>query len=265
MHDMKPGRPRADRRGVAAMEFAMIAPVILTMIWGVYDVARALIAWEETYHAATAIAQAAEKMSVSNKNYPNGAVISSLTANQMQNALTSIYAEIPFIGLGNGTGSFTGGFSATLSGVEYFPTCPASNTGVCAPQIANVIWSTYLADGGAQLIKPPGALPTTVWRACGPPSGGQQAQFPNNSTQLTVLLDPNKAGAGGTKINLIPQVVADVQFIFKPTFPLITRTFTFWASASFPAPLGGDDDPIVFDLTDSTSNIAAVLNCGFSI
>ena len=256
---------RNDRRGVAAMEFAIIAPVVVTMIWGVYDVSRALVAWEETYHAAAAIAQAAEKLSVTNRNYGSGAVISALTANQMQNALTSIYAEIPFIGLGDKTGTFSGAFSATLSGVIYNPPCPANATGTCPQQFASVIWSAYLAEGGTQLLQPPLTPPASLWRACGAPSGGQHGKFPNDNTQLTVLLDPNAAGGGGTKINLIPQVVADVQFKFQPTFPLLTKTFTFWASATFPAPLGGDDDPIVYDLKNSTSNTAAVLDCGGSI
>jgi Flp pilus assembly protein TadG len=249
---------RQDRRGVAALEFAMVAPIFVIMIWGVYDVARALIAWEQTYHAAEAVAQAAEKFSVTNRtNAGTGAPISALTSNQMQDAMSTIYAEMPFLGLGNGTGAFKGSFSVTLSGVVYTPTCPASATGVCQPQVAAVAWSSYLNTAAAQVLRPPTTPLASVQRQC--TGSSMAAAFPNDSTQLTVLLNPNLIS--GTSINLIPQVVADVRYVFQPTFPLINRTFTFWASATFPAPLGGDDNPIQFDLTDSTTNIGTVGYC----
>jgi hypothetical protein len=256
----------SDDRGVAALEFAIIAPVLLLMIWGVYDLGRALLAWEETYHAAEAIAQAAEKLSVTGRvNNITGFPIVALTSDSMQDAMTTVYAEMPFLGLGDNTGTFNGQFSVTLSGVFYSPACSATNGGPpCGPQLANVAWSAYLAKGGAQLLAPPMVPPTAVQRACLLPLGGQKGAFPNNSTQLTVLLDANEAGAGGTSVILIPQVVADVQYVFKPSFPLITKTFTFWASATFPAPLGGDTQQIQYDLTNSVNNKDAVIDCGVS-
>jgi len=250
--------------GVAALEFAVTAPVLVLLIWGVYDVARALVAWEETTRAAEAIAQAAEKLSVTgNTNATTGAPILALTAQRMQDAMTSIYAEMPFLGVGNGTGSFTGVFSVTLSGVTYNPPCPASAQGPSAcvmPQIPNVVWSAYLDQGGTQLLTPTVTAVTNIQRACGAPPY-IAGNFPNNALQLKTLINANMAGAGGTTVALIPQVVADVQYVFTPTFPLLHSTFTFWASASFPAPLGGDDQPIVYDETDSTAYQSAVLNC----
>jgi hypothetical protein len=67
---------------------------------------------------------------------------------------------------------------------------------------------------------------------------------------------------GSTTINVIPQVVADVVYVFKPSFPLLSgRTFTFYASATFPAPLGGDDQAIVLDATNSGTLSSNVENC----
>ncbi len=246
------------------MEFAIIAPAIVTMCWGVYDLGRALIAWQETTLAAEAVAQAAEKLSVTgNVDATSGAPILALTSQRMQDAMTSIYASMPFLGLGDHSGSFTGNYSVTLSGVAYTPPCPASaqGPGACvSPQIPQVIWSAYLDEGGTQLMQPPVTALALVQRACGAPAV-ISGNFPNNGQQLQTLTDVNKSGAGGTDVVLIPQVVADVQYVFTPTFPLIGRSFTFWASASFPAPLGGDDQPIVFDLTHSTSHQGAVVNC----
>jgi len=253
----------AARDGVAALEFAMVAPILLVMIWGVYDVARALIAWEEVCRAAEAIAQAAEKLSVTGRtNVTTGGPITALTSDKMQQAMTSIFAEMPFVGLANHSGTFQGSFSVTLSGVAYATPLdiygqPANNLGVYVPQTAAIMWSAYLNTAAAQVLRPPTTPQAQVRRQCAAPS--MRSSFPNDSTQLTVVPNPNLIS--GTSINLIPQVVADVQYVFKPTFPLINKTFTFWASATFPAPLGGDDNPIQFDLTNSTSNIATVLYC----
>jgi Flp pilus assembly protein TadG len=259
----KRGRYRG-RRGVAALEFGLAAPILLTLIWGSYDVSRALVAWEETYHAAEAIAQAAEKMSVTGSNNAvTGAPILALTSQRMQDAMTTIYAEMPFLNLGGNSGSFGGQFSVTLSGVTYLPPCQANAHGPSAcvlPQTPQVIWSAYLTQGGAQLLTPPTTPAAMLLRPCGAP-GVIGGSFPNNGNQLATLVDANKAGAGGTSINMLPQVVADVRYVFTPTFPLLRQNFTFWASASFPAPLGGDDQPIVFDLTHSLGSVAAVLSC----
>jgi Flp pilus assembly protein TadG len=246
-----------DSRGVAAMEFAMVAPIMVLLIWGVFDVSRALLAWEETAHAAQAVAQAAEKMSVTNTDYTSGANIgkpvTALTSQQMQDAMTTIYAEMPWLALGNGTGPFTGQFAVTLSGIAFDPLCPANATNSCAAQTPTVLWSTYLTQGGGQLMTPPPQNPNTLYRLCGTLT--PVAQFPNNAAQLLDMIDPNKVAGGVNTINLIPQVVADVVYVFKPSFPLLAgHTYTFYASATFPAPLGGDDQAIVFDNKDSAAN-----------
>jgi Flp pilus assembly protein TadG len=257
-------RARSNRRGTAAMEFAMVAPIMVTMVWGVYDVARALVAWEETCRAAEAVAQAAEKMSITNRVYPNGnskagEPISALTATQMQAAMSSIYAQMPWLNLGAGNGSLNGGYSVTLSGVAFTPLCAANSANTCQPQAPNVLWSSYLTEGGAQLLTPAKAG-ISLYRACGPLL--PVAQFPNNSTQLLYMIDANLVNNGVQNLNLIPQVVADVQYQFTPTFPLLSgKTFTFWASASFPAPLGGDDQEIVFDKTNSGGVDGTVEDC----
>ena len=250
---------RQDRRGTAAMEFAMVAPIMVVLIWGVFDVARALVAWEETYHAAEAIAQAAEKMSVTNINYPNTTQpLTALTASQMQDAMSTIYAEMPWLKLGAGNGAFTGQYAVTLSGVSFEPRCQANALDFCAPQTPNVLWSSSLGLGGSQLKTAPPNAPYLLDRLCGPLVAVNQ--FPNDATQLTKMIDPNLVKVTLPKINDIPQVVADVQFTYAPSFPLLQNfTYTFYASATFPAPLGGDDQEIVFDQKDSGAN--TVENC----
>ena len=249
-----------DERAVAGMEFAIIAPVVLLLVWGVWDIARALLAWEETYHAAEAVAQAAEKLSVTTYTTNGNKPVTALTAQQMQDAMTSIYAEMPWLNLGNGTGLFTGSYSVTLSGVYFSPLCPANPTNNCSVQTPYVLWSSNLTQGGSQLLLPPPNMPYLQDRLCNAPLKSVP-QFPNNSTQLLYMINPNTVPGGVQNINLIPQVVADVQLQFQPSFPLLSHfTYTFWASASFPAPLGGDDQEILFDELHSGSN--NVENCG---
>ncbi len=242
---------RQDRRGTAAMEFAIIAPVMVTLIWGVFDLARALVAWEETYHAAEAIAQAAEKLSVTNSNYPGTTKpLTALTASEMQDAM--------WLNLGQGTGAFTGGFAVTLSGVSFEPLCVASVNTPCPVQKPNVLWSSYLSQGYGQLLQPPQNNPKLYWRLCGYLQS--VAKFPNDNTQLTVMIDPNKVPGGVTNLINIPQVVADVQFSYSPSFPLLSNfSYTFYASATFPAPLGGDDQEIVYDAR-SPGNVESCAN-----
>jgi Flp pilus assembly protein TadG len=261
--------PMPDRRGVAAMEFALIAPAMLLMIWGVYDLSRALLAWEETVHAAQAIAQAAEKLSITPSNYPGGQPITALTATQMQTAMSSIYAEMPWLNLGDSTGTFKGNFTVTLSGVAFMPLCPALNAknGLCVfPQVPTVLWSSYLTEGGSQLLTPPPPPNNTaLYRLCG--ALLPVPQFPNNNTQRLFMMDPDLVPNGANnKLVLPPQVVADVQYTFTPTFPLLAgKTYTFYASASFPAPVGDNDQEIVFDKSDSLANVVEDCQGGGSI
>ena len=218
---------RDDHRGVAAMEFAIIAPVMLLLIWGVWDVSRALLAWEETFHAAEAIAQAAEKLSYSTRTNPPNSTnpLTALTGQQMQDAMSSIYAEMPWLNLGNNTGLFLGSYQVTLSGISYNPLCDAGNgsNGKCKNQVPFVLWSSYLSQGGAQLTLPPPGQPNALYRQCLVPLISV-AQFPNNATQLLDMIDPALT-KNGKKVILIPQVVADVVLNFKPTFPLLSGIY----------------------------------------
>ncbi len=241
------------------MEFAIVAPIMVLMIWGVWDISRALLAWEETYHAAEGIAQAAEKLSY--QTYYTKQV-TALTAQQMQDAMSTIYAEMPWLNLGNPGGLLSGPFQVTLSGVSFNPLCPApAGAPACVPpQLPVVLWSSYLTQGGANLVLPPAGQPAILYRACYPNNPVPVAQFPNSSAQLKDMIDPNLDLGGSNTMILMPQVVADVVYTFKPTFPLLSQfTYTFYASASFPAPVGGDNQQIVFDQLDSGAN--SVENC----
>jgi len=237
-----PGLSRSARRGVAAMEFAIIAPVMAIILFGAVDLGRAFIAWQQVNNAAEAIVQAAEKLSVVSTN----ASPPSLTAAQMQAAMSSIYAEMLGLDLGRGDGWLgPGGYSVTLSEIVFTPVCSAASN--CPAQTPYTYWSSYLTEGGAKLNQPPAVQSSSLLRACGN-ALTPVAYFPNDSTQLTKMIQPTlDTSIVGTNpsLTLSPQLVADVSFTFYPSFyKFLTSSVTFRASATLPTPVGDTSVPV---------------------
>jgi len=242
------------RRAVAALEFALVAPVLAIMLLGVYDGSRALVVWQQTENAAQAVAQAAEKLSVT-----AGVTTTSLTFQQMQNAMTTVFAEMPGLSIGNAKGIYPGLFTVTLSEIVYYPQCkysvfggnpnaqPPTGCGFSAtnPQIPYTYWSTSLlpAYGGQQT--------GNVLRACGKLAREYPTwdSIPANPplTRFQQMLDPSNFG--NNPIVLSPQVVADVQYQFTPSFlELLPNhpTITFVASAELSTPFGDNTQIITY-------------------
>jgi len=220
------GGVSADRRSVATLEFAMVAPILLTLTMTGVDGARAELVWGQVHEAANSIAQAAEKISVTT-DPATGAVTSQLTADQMQQAMSIIYAEMPGLNLGNGGGLFPGQYSVTLSSIGYTPSCAQASG--CGAQTAFVHWFSVLSLGGAQLS-------TVSLRVCST-ALTQVASFPDTIANGTEMTSP--VVAGGQAMTIAPQVVADVTYNFTPYFPLFIKAKLFVASATMPAPIGG--------------------------
>lgn len=238
-------RIRADARSVMAVEFALVAPIVLTLTMGSVDVARALLIWAEIHNAANAIAEAAEKLAVTT-DPATGLVTSELTADQMQQAMSTIYAEIPGLNLGNGGGLFPGPFAVALSSITYTPLC-ASAAG-CGSQAASVLWTTYLTVGGSKLLQ-------GWYRPCSTET--QVARFPPGSVRMLEMASP--VLAGGSAMTLTPQIVTDVLYSFTPYFPLFVKPVILYASATMPAPVGALNQQITLNTSVSTGNVAS---CG---
>lgn len=206
------------------------------------DGARALLIWRQVHNAASAIAENAEKLSVYTDPDTNQ-LSSELTADQMQKAMSTIYAVIPGLNLGNGGGLYPGSFAVTLSEVPFYPICTQA-TG-CGAQSAYVLWSSYLSAGGSQLTQ-------GIYRPC--QMDASVAAFPDTAAQYTVMADPNLAN-GGSAMTVAPQIVVDVQYTFTPYFPLFLKSRTFYASASVAAPVGGLDEITSLNTTGGTGNV----------
>jgi hypothetical protein len=149
----------------------------------------------------------------------------------MQAAMSTAYAEITGLSVGNGTSSSGSSFAVTLSEVVFLPMCTASSG--CAAQVPYVSWSTTLAQTGVSVATP-------ALRACGALT--PVATFPDDSTQLTKMVSWSQ-----NQIAMSPQVVADVTTIFVPTFSMFTGPVTFRSSAAVPAPVGGTNQVITYN------------------
>jgi hypothetical protein len=228
-------------RGVAALEFALVAPVMAIMFFGTLDICRAYLAWQEVNNAAEAIVQAAEKLSIT-ANSPT----TQLTAAQMQAAMSTIYVEMPGLDYGKGDGLLGAGqFTAILSEVDFVPLC--NTTTNCPPQTPQTLWSSWLTEG----VSSPPLMQSTakfpLYRACG--ALNAVPKFPNDDTQLLDMLTPTKTqvpNGGNTTMTMVPQLVADVRFTFIPTFHVFVPQIVFWASATLPAPLGSTSQEVTF-------------------
>lgn len=199
-------------RGVVALEFAAIAPIMILMIIGAFDIARAVTIWQQTLAASESIAISAQSLAVqadsSTKLSPTNATL----------AMTAIYGVLPQIK----SGLWSGTYSVTLSGVAFDSANPPN---------ASIIWSVPLTKGNASL--------TQVKRNCGVVQ--QVAQMPEDSTNLSYIPTLNIS---------IPStlIVADVHYQFTPLFfNFITGPIDFWETYSFPALTGGPTQTVCFD------------------
>ena len=159
------------RRSVAALEFVLVAPVLLVLLFGVYDLSSALIYYEEVYSAAHSIAASISNAAVQS----DGA--NSLTYSQVQQVESMIWGEIPSLRAGYQDGIK----SVTVSSVVFEPliagcnptavynanangtTDPCANTPAGTNYIPVVVWSIAYAggDSGRQFQSAVSSLSTT--------------------------------------------------------------------------------------------------------
>jgi Flp pilus assembly protein TadG len=173
------------------MEFALIAPVMVLMLFGVYELCNMAIVYEEVQNAAHSIPASASNLAVQGLN---GSTY--LTYAQVQLTASEIWGEIPELRSGFEDGSKY----VTISSVAFIPTLPPAApanqnpqpSSTCTPvkggQTCNytptVIWS--VAYGGGTSARS-FTQDSSVLRSCtGAPTYGAQSN-------ATVLY--NNAGA----------------------------------------------------------------------
>jgi Flp pilus assembly protein TadG len=174
------------RSGVAAIEFALIAPILILMATGLHDLTRAFIAWQRLSMAAQAIAEIATSVAATAAN------TNSLNASQAGQASSAVYAYLP-----NTATPTHPAFGVTLTSIVMTPTvqgCVAACT-----YTAHVAWSGVFQG-------------TSPRRLCDAIA---------NESALTAVsddLDPSPSTLPTHVYSAAPLLVADVSYTYTPLF-----------------------------------------------
>jgi Flp pilus assembly protein TadG len=259
-----------DGRGNAALEFAFIAPVLVALLLGVYEICNAVIVYEEVQNAAHAIPVSASSLAVHTDGETN------LTYAQVQLLASEVWSEIPELrsGFQNDTKS------VTITSVTFLPTYPPAPpvtqtvkpANSCTPIKGNncnytptVAWSVAYTGGDS------GRTFTTALRSCTGKAGANQAsnatvEYTNPTTNAisyqqvpgaltasvpqVIGVAANSAVAGDltalpvyllSQINAFlappsPVIVVDIHLKYHPVFGLFIKStgIDFYASGFFP-------------------------------
>jgi Flp pilus assembly protein TadG len=210
-------RLQSERRGLASVEFALIAPVLLLVICGGFDAANAMMTWRRVNAAAAQIVKIASEAAVQADQ------TTTLTPTQVTQSASAIYAVLPVVP----SGSWVAISSVVFAGT---PTnCVPGVT--CTSYTANVAWSVPYGD-------------LTQYRHC----GTLTQVAPGQVTTLTTLPTANVTA-------LTSVLVVDVSVPFTPTFTRVfTHGFTIHASAILPPRISGVSAYVQFD-TSANSHV----------
>lgn len=185
---------RIGRRGIAAVEFALIAPVLTLLAVGVYDVVTATTTgWHMTL-AARSVGQIAVTTAA------NPDLSNSLSATEAYTASTAAYPVMPQFAT-----AAVADFGVVLSSVVFTPKVAGCTSG--CEYTAAVAWSKTLVGGAAA-------------RAC-----GALTSVSNNASPSRSTLPADAFGAA-------PLLVVDVAYNFRPLFAaFITAAIPMMRSA----------------------------------
>jgi len=207
----KPGGPRpaasrlwpdrSRKSGIAALEFGIISPVMLSIAIGAMDTTQAIVMQRRAIEVAQQVGEIATLLAVQ----PNQTT--SLTPAQAQQAESVIFAIIPQLrsAVTNPT------FAVTISDVVF--------TGTSPNYTANMAWSVPLSYG-MDVYRPCGVVNQTT------PTGTQRGA--NTGDHWTTVPTSGMTSA------LSSVLVVDVRVQFTPFFlNLITGSFTFYETSYF--------------------------------
>lgn len=173
-------RVALDRRGVAALEFALLAPALIVIMLSLYDVTSAVISWWQMSAAAGAIARITTNFAATTTN------TNSVTIAQATTASTAVFALMPALAT-----TPASRYGVAISSVVMTPTIPGCTRG--CTYVANTAWSVGLQGSASK-------------RPCGTLSLVPDGQ-PASSTTL-----PADAFTSA------PLVVVDITYDFAPLF-----------------------------------------------
>ncbi len=207
-------RVGCDTSAVAALEFALVLPVMMLLVIGAVDICKALVLWQQVYNAAHGIPISATIVSVQPDK------TTSLTAAQAQQQMSAIYAEMPWVR----DGLEVGQKSVTMSSVAFVPIAGCQQGTDVNCYTPTVMWTIPYFGGviGSNDFQP-------LSRPCGPvlqikpldPAPPMVAGVPSQLLYLRTkdVMQPD------------PILVVDVHYRYTPfLWKFATGSFDFWAT-----------------------------------
>jgi hypothetical protein len=210
------------RTGSPAIEFALLAPVMIVLLTASYDITQSLIAQCQVTRTAHQIVEIATQLSIK----PDMSM--SLTTIQAYQAQTAIYALIPGLKLSRDINKF----SVTLSVVVFIPVPAGCLSDVNCSFIARTAWSNALPEG-IRITRPCGAVTQVA------------ADQP-----VTINSLPTAGMTTATSV-----VVADVSYVYQPIFTsFFTGAIVLRRTAFMPPRIGKPAEYVEYDPATAGSN-----------
>lgn len=240
-------RLRRDDRGVVLIEFALIFPILLTMLLGMFDVTNLLIMQRRVSLAAAQIAEIATTLAIQ----PNTTNV--LDYDEVYNAATVIFAYFPGWQTNNQQ-TFSVAVSAFVSGPP--PNCQGNG---CNSTVASVAWSVAGSQNQPYASWSGFNFDAAQERPCQPPlTAAPPSQTPNRPGSNT----PASSMGNYTQIYTVPAgvlsvpsvIVADVSAVFTPLFlKFITGPVLITRSYFLPPRAGNSSQYVPYVSNSSTS------------
>jgi Flp pilus assembly protein TadG len=227
------------REGIAALEFALLAPLAIYTLLAFSDITAALTLTRHMTNAVDTIAELASQQTEGGTPTQPGTPTSTISDAEVLEDFDSILTTMPEMTANAAAKqeNWTSDVQAILSSIEFGPlsTCqvPTPNpnggtnnsTQTCSPY---VMWSVGFANTGTGFPVSHRTCGRTTYLASNFTSPSLTAISPGAQTPGSVL-SPGTTIAPGTIM------VADLQYTFAPTFTKwLTGSFTFQRTAYFP-------------------------------
>jgi len=261
-------RLRRDRMSTAAMEFAFVAPIIVIIALGVYEVCNAAIIYEQVQNAAHSIPASASNLaeqSAGSASASNGAQqytgATALSYAQIQLAESEIWGEIPELRSGFESGSI----SVTMTSVAFIKTLstctPTQTAHASCTYTPTVAWSVAYTGGDsatsvANTIRSCNGAPNVSGQANAALTASAASAVPgglNNETPQSSGIKASATAASWSNQDLTalptyavaepdpnwappsPILVVDVHLKYTPIFGLFLRNgIDFYGTGLYP-------------------------------
>ncbi len=201
--------PVRSRSGVAAIEFALVAPMLVITIAGLYDLTTAFVAWKRVALAAQAIDEIATSLAATVKG------TNQLNLDQATKSASAIYAYLP-----KTLAAAPPPYGVVISSIVMQPTVYTCTIG--CTYLPHVAWSGVYEGSGT--LRPCDVTPGVKDVTYGTPS---ILFVPNTASQNPYTLPTDLQGVA-------PLLVVDVNYTYIPMFfKFITGNIVMSQSAYF--------------------------------